>query len=189
LDLIPKETERFPRQAAISDNLGGIYATSGLFCDSESKTFTAMMHWSSEATLECQTLDASAYFEDSVVNYQLGNYAVSPAPLVTTGNFTLQPLDDIKPFIQNLCNGCGNLAGISPGNTAENTVSAIASGQSIILHNQGSTPLNWELYSLDGKSIAQGVLAPGLTEYKAPNTGLYLVRIEKTSFKLMLVRD
>ena len=148
-----------------------------------------MMHWSSEATLECQTLDASTYFEDSIVNYQVSNYAVSEAFEVTTGNFTMQPLDDIKPFIQNLCNGCGNLAGISPGNTAENTVSAIASGQSIILHNQGSTPLNWELYSLDGKSIAQGVLAPGLTEYKAANTGLYLVRVGGMCVKLMLVKD
>ena len=176
-------------RAAAGDEDGGVYTAAGLLCASDSKSYSSIMHWSNEATIDCQTLDASSYFVDSLVNYQINVYALSPITGILAQNFTASIEDRLAPFVQNLCNGCGNLASVSPGNPSKNIVSVTTSGQSIIMHNQGSTSLNYELYSIDGKSIASGILAPGLNEFKASNTGLYLLRADEMCFKLMLVRN
>jgi hypothetical protein len=176
-------------RAAAGDEDGGVYTAAGLLCASDSKSYSSIMHWSSESTIDCQTLDASSYFVDSLVNYQINTYALSPISGILAQNFTASIEDTTVPFVQNLCNGCGNLASVSPENPSENTVSVTTSGQSIIMHNQGSTSLNYELYSIDGKSIASGILAPGLNEFKASNTGLYFLHADEMCFKLMLVRN
>ena len=176
-------------QAGASDEDGGIYTAAGLLCASDSKSYPSVMHWSSEATIDCQTLDASTYFVDSLVNYQINAYALSPVTGILAQNFTAGIEDRMVPFVQNLCNGCGNLAGHSQDNFSESDFSVFASGKTITIHNTGMKATQWEVISIDGKSIEHGTLNNGTERIEIRTSGLFVIRIGSAVFKTIVFEE
>ena len=176
-------------QAAAGDEDGGIYTAAGLLCASNSKSYSSIMHWSNEATIDCQTLDASSYFVDSLVNYQINVYALSPITGILAQNFTASIEDRLAPFVQNLCNGCGNLAGHPQDNSSESDFSVFASGKTITIQNTGMKATQWEVISIDGKSIEHGTLNNGTERIEIRTSGLFVIRIGSAVFKTIVFEE
>lgn len=176
-------------QAGAGDEDGGVYTTAGLQCTADSKNYPSVMHWSNEATIDCQTLDASSYFEDSLVNYQINVYALSPITGILAQNFNAGVQDILAPFVQNLCNGCGNLAGQPQDNFSDTDFSVFASGKTIIIQNTGMKATPWEVISIDGKSIEHGTLNNGTERIEMSSSGLFVIRIGNAVFKTIVFED
>jgi hypothetical protein len=164
-------------QVAVGSEYGGVYAAAGLLCASDLKNYTSVMHWSSESTIACQTFDASSYFTDSLVNYQINTYALSPISGVLAQNFTANIEDRTAPFVQNLCNGCGNLAGLA---SADDRVYFFATGQpnEITLQNTSHQIRGWKIFYIDGRLLAEGSIGNETLRIPAPTNGLYIVTNE-----------
>jgi hypothetical protein len=187
LDIAPIDESNTIRNAAVAANSGGLIATSGLYCASELKRFPTLMQWSSENTLECQTLSASAYFEDSVVNYQISNYALTPIEGIITQNFSANLVEEIKPFIQNLCSGCANLTSVSEIASASN-YSAFPDPESraIQLLNKGETTAKWQVFGSDGRLLENGTLGKGILQVPVQNSGVYIVIMNDKVLKIII---
>ena len=145
------------------------------------------MQWSSENTLECQTLSASAYFEDSVVNYQISNYALTPIEGIITQNFSANLVEEIKPFIQNLCSGCANLTSVSDIASASN-YSAFPDPESraIQLLNKGEITAKWQVFGSDGRLLENGTLGKGILQVPVQNSGVYIVIMNDKVLKIII---
>jgi hypothetical protein len=175
---LPASTDIIPLNSsahvATGDGEGGVYTAAGLQCASDAKSYSSIMHWSSESTIDCQTLDASAYFEDSLVNYQINVYALSPVTGILAQNFTATIEDTSVPFVQNLCNGCGNLAGL-PLADDNPYFFATAQPNEIILQNSSKQILTWKIFYIDGRLLAEGIIANETLRIPTPDNGLYIV--------------
>lgn len=169
------------------DLSGGFYASGGLFCASESKTFPVLLHWSNQATLECPTFTTPDYFADSAVNYQVSVYDFSTLNTITVQDFFIETEEEIKPFIQNLCNGCQNLTGIQYLDEGLTPYSVTQiSLQSIRLNNGSKHQTPFAVYGLDGRLIQQGKLEPDSFCDIQVQAGFYLVQIDTYAQKILV---
>jgi len=169
------------------DLSGGFYASGGLFCASESKTFPVLLHWSNQATLECPTFTTPDYFADSAVNYQVSVYDFSTLNTITVQDFFIETEEEIKPFIQNLCNGCQNLTGIQYLDEGLTLYSVTQiSLQSIRLNNGSKHQTPFAVYGLDGRLIQQGKLEPDSFCDIQVQAGFYLVQIDTYAQKILV---
>ena len=172
------------------DLSGGFFAAGGLFCTSESKSFPVLQHWSNQATLECPTFTTPDYFADSAVNYQVSVYDFSALNTITVQNFSIQTEEEIKPFIQNLCNGCQNLTGTQNLEEALIPYSITQiSARNIRLNNSSKYYTPFAVYGLDGRLLQQGKLAPESFCDIQLQAGFHLVQLGTYIQKIMATNN
>ncbi len=169
------------------DLSGGFFASGGLFCTSESKSFPVLLYWSEQATLECPTFTTPDYFADSAVNYQVSVYDFSALNTLTVQNFSIQTEEELKPFIQNLCSGCQNLTGTQQLEEALSPYSITPiSEQNIRLNNGSKQHTHFAVYRLDGGLLQQGKLEPESYCDIQLEAGFQLVQLGKYTKKFMV---
>jgi hypothetical protein len=172
-----------------ADLSGGFFAAGGLFCTSESKSFPVLLHWSNQATLECPTFTTPDYFADSAVNYQVSVYDFSALNTLTVQNFTIETDEEIKPFIQNLCGGCQNLTATEDVTDQMNLYPiAQISENRMRINNSTMFQTSFTVFSVDGRLLRSGNLAPYSYFDIQLDAGLHLVQIGDYTQKMMMIK-